>query len=190
MRCLGRLAYLAAVAALLSGCTSGSNVEPSCSRNDSEIFVLEAQAVPSSTQLPCVASLPAGWTYDGFQISDGFARFWLDSDRAGVRAVEVDLRAGCDVSQAVEVPPGPDELGARTYELPTSIEPRLTGSRSIVFPGGCITYRYAFSAGSAATLILEADEALSMVPRQPIVDRVRRDLGLTLCGAGAPPCAG
>jgi hypothetical protein len=183
------IAMITIAAGLLTGC-AGAKDQPSCARIDRSIFVLEAQAVPSATQLPCVDALPAGWTYNGFQITDGLVRFWLDSDRAGLRSVETDLSASCDVSDAVEVPPASDELGTRTYQRPTSITPHFTGSRFIVFPGGCITHHYTFSAGASATLVLEAEAALSMVPRQPIVDMVQKDLGLSLCGAGAQTCAG
>jgi hypothetical protein len=38
--------------------------------------------------------------------------------------------------------------------------------------------------------VIEADRALSSVPRTEIVAEVRKDLDLSLCGAGATKCAG
>lgn len=137
-----------------------------------------------------MASLPVGWQFDSFQVRDGSARFWLGSDRAGVQAVEVELTPACDVTSAVSVEPAPDETAAEVFQQPESLRPQFTATRFLRFDGGCIAYHYAFAPGAASTLVLEADEALGMVPRQEVVDRVRQELGLTLCGAGAPPCAG
>jgi hypothetical protein len=77
----------------------------------------------------------------------------------------------------------------RTYQRPESLDP-FVGTRSLLFPGGCIEYRYRFAAGSASALVIEADRALSSVPRTEIVEEVRKDLDLSLCGAGATKCAG
>lgn len=186
------IASVAMAAMTLTGCAGGQSTSgmPTCSRLDQHVLVLEAQSVPSATELPCVSELPAGWTYSGFDIRDGSARFWLDNDRAGIHAAEVELTASCDVSQAVAVDADPDEAGTKVYQEPTSLPPGFTGVRYLVFPGGCISYRYSFGKDAPATLTLEAQQALSLVPRGPIVDQVRKDFDLTLCGAGAPPCQG
>jgi hypothetical protein len=115
---------------------------------------------------------------------------WLESDRAGIRAVEAILTPRCDVGDAIEVDPAPDEAGTRRFEEPVSLDPAYVANRYYVFDGGCITYRYRFAQDAAPTLALEADEALSFVARSVYVERVRDDFGLTLCGAGAPPCEG
>ena len=150
--------------------------------------MLAAQAVPSATLLPCIRSFPAGWSYDGSDIRSGQATFWLDSDRAGRRAVEVDLARTCDTRGAVEVGPAPDEVGTTRFEKPISLQPIYQADRYYLFAGGCVTYRFRFAAGASTTLALEVAEALSFRPRQPLVDEVREDFGQILCGAGAPPC--
>ena len=59
-----------------------------------------------------------------------------------------------------------------------------------MFHGGCITYEFEFDDGQTASLLFEADAALAMQPRGPLVDEVRSTTdGLSLCGSGAPPCA-
>jgi len=179
-----------AVVLLLPGCATNAGHVPLCSRPADDLLVLEAQSVPSATRLPCVTTLPFGWTFGGSLVQSGRSRFWLDSDRAGIHAVEVDLIRTCDISGAVEVAPGPTELGVKVYEQPTSLPPRLAGTRSIVFRGGCITYRYDFSAGAPSTLLLEAIGALGMLPRRVMVRVVDQYTGLTLCGANAPSCVG
>lgn len=183
------VAILLALAAVLPACANTTVATVAC-RLDEWALVLSAQAVPSATLIPCIAELPAGWTFSGSEIGDGASRFWLDSDRAGIRAVEVSLTASCDTSEAVEITPSPDEAGARVYSEPIALRPALWANRYIVFPGGCVTYRYRFRSGASTTLSLEAEEALGFFPRAALVKQVREFLGQTLCGAGAPPCEG
>jgi hypothetical protein len=184
-------AILLTIAAASGGaaCSTGDESQPVCSRHEASILMLEAQSVPSATFLPCIAELPIGWQFGGSQVRDGGTTLWLDHDRAGFHAVEVVLAPRCDVAAAVEVPPAPDEVGMRTYQQPETLDP-FVGTRSLLFPGGCIEYHYRFSEGSASALVIEADRALSSVPRTAVVTQVRRDFDLSLCGAGATKCAG
>ena len=76
------------------------------------------------------------------------------------------------------------------FVRPDSLEPSFTGTRFLLFDGGCIGYTFHFSSGAPSTLAIEAVEALSLLPRATIVAEVAKDPGLILCGAGAPPCAG
>lgn len=186
-RSLGALLAVLSLAAS-SGCTSARWQVPECSSED-RLLVLMAQAVPSATMVPCVADLQPGWSYAGFEVTNRLARFWLDSDRAGIGAVEVDLTGSCDTSGASEVPPAADEVGARVFVEP-GLQPTFTGARLIVFEGGCVTHRYRFATGISPGIALEADEGLSLLPRSQLVEAVRDRFELTLCGAGAEPCAG
>src|SRR3954453_7496295 len=61
----------------------GVDGTPTCGTGS--LLVLSAQSVPSARQVPCIASLPAGWKVGGVQIDDERTRFWLDSDVAGHR---------------------------------------------------------------------------------------------------------
>ncbi len=158
---------------------------PECGPNHTTI--LSAQAVPSAAALPCLAALPTGWAYGGGDIHSGQARFWLSSDQAGWRAVTITLTKTCDVSRAHEVPS--DEAGARRFEKPTSLTPELTDVRSYVFPGGCVTYRFAFASGAPTALVFDVDAAVSFVPRADVVAFVRDTEDLALCGRGVP-CVG
>jgi hypothetical protein len=188
MRCRA-IAFAAAVlASLVPGCASSQSALPECTATDEPILILTAQAVPSATRLPCISTLPAGWGFGGWLIRSDLARFWLDSDVAGYHAVEMDLTADCDTSEAVEVPPSPDEAGTRVFEEPASLPPRFSGRRYVVFPGGCLTTVYRFAPNAPATLALEADAAVGLLARSVIVREVRDEFGLSLCGAGAPPC--
>ena len=154
---------------------------PACGTGHS--MILSAQAVPSAALLPCIAALPAGWTIGGADIASGKSSFWLDSDRAGPRAVTVTLTAACDTSGAQQVPS--DQPGTRRFERPLSLAPQFSALRFYTFPGGCATYRFSFTPGTSPVLAVTADGALSFVPRPVLVDWVRRTEGQTLCGRGA-----
>jgi hypothetical protein len=160
---------------------------PMCGR--SNLMVLMAQAVPEAEAVPCVASLPAGWDLAGVQVQRGRARFWLDSDVGGDRAVEATLlpAAECQVSEPTEVPS--DEMGTRRFERPERLPPGLRSTRTYLFAGGCVTYRFAFDQEATASLMFVADNALAFQPRAELVEEIRDRNGLRLCGAGAP-CPG
>jgi hypothetical protein len=175
----------------LNGCSAGGGGRtPLCVNTEDGVFVLLAQSVPSATELPCVSEFPVGWTFGGSDISSGLSRFWLDSDRGGIHAVEVSLQRSCDTTGAVEEHPAPDEAGTRVFIRPDSLKPSFTGTRFLLFEGGCIGYTFNFSSGAPSTLAIEAVEALSLLPRATIVADVAKDPGLILCGAEAPPCDG
>jgi hypothetical protein len=150
-------------------------------------MILSAQAVPSAAKLPCIAGLPSGWMVDSTDIANGQARFWLDSDRAGNRAVTVTLTARCDTSGAIRIPS--DQPGARRYERPLSLQPRFELVRMYTFAGGCVTYQFSFVAGAAPSLGIPIDTAIAFKPRSVLVEYVQRTEDLALCGRGAP-CRG
>jgi tRNA A-37 threonylcarbamoyl transferase component Bud32 len=142
--------------------------EPACPdpEPESDALILEAQSVPSATLLPCVNldELPAGWTFSGLDVSDGRSRLFLDSDRAGFRAVNIDLVAGCDVAGATEVPT--DEPGTKRYERALPRDDRYVGTRYYVFDGGCAIYRFDLTGPGRAGLAEEASVAMSFMSRE------------------------
>ncbi len=158
---------------------------PQCGTDHS--IILAAQAVPSAAVVPCVASLPSGWQVGGADIGSGHARFWLDSDQAGLRAVTISLSAACDVSGARQIPS--DQPGTRRFERPLSLSPQFADLRFYTFPGGCATYYFRFAPGMSPMLAIPVDGAVSFVPRATLVDYVRSTENLALCGRGAP-CPG
>ena len=161
---------------------------PSCGTDD--VMILMAQAVPSASVVPCVAALPAGWDIGGVRIHQDTGRFWLDSSVAGDRAVEVTLRPpdACDLTGADDVPT--DEPGIPRFDRPEQLPPALRATRSYLFDGGCVTYRFEFDEDANASAMVALDDALTFQPRAELVAEVERQSGLSLCGADAPPCAG
>jgi hypothetical protein len=193
-RACRRLAVAAAVVAgtvAVSGCVASPYQRVSCtSHSRQSIFVLVAQAVPSATLMPCANPLPGGWSIGGFEVRSGLARIWLDSDRAGARAAEITLTSSCDVAGVTQLPPTSRGWPpVQRYEAPAAQQPPAT-VRYYLFTGGCVTYRLAFSRQTAPALFGQAGQLLGFTTRSRYVNGVRSKQGLTLCGAGAPPCAG
>ena len=188
-RRIGRVAAIPIVLVTLAGCSAraGDATEADCPIEGGELFVLMAQSVPSATLIPCIEALPAGWAYGGSDVSNEVARLWLDSDRGGIHAVEMSLEASCRISGAVDVTNSTTEGGVRVYLVEFDLHP-FSANKYFVFPGGCVTYRYRFGPDAEPTLALEADEAVTFGLRTVLVRQVQEELGLTLCGAGAPPC--
>jgi len=184
-----RALLLAVTAALVTpACSAGRYRQASCrGLSKQSIFVLKTQTVPSTTYVPCVLRLPKGWSYGGSDVRSGTAQFWLNSDRAGHHAAQVTLTRDCDVSGAAlaNVPTPP---GLVRYDEPSSTPPLSTSY--FVFPGGCITYRLSFTERSAPSIFRQDDGMLGFTPRSVYVDDIRKRVGVSLCGAGAPPCPG
>jgi hypothetical protein len=173
-----------------SACATSASKMPPCTRPDDRTLILIAQAVPSATKLPCIESLPVGWTFGGSLVETDLARMWLDSDVGGIHAVQVDLVARCDTAEAVEIPPGPGEGGTKVFQQPVSLPPNYVATRFVVFPGGCLRTRYRFAADAPAALAIEADAAVGLIARATVVAEVEDAFGLSLCGVNAPPCEG
>jgi hypothetical protein len=177
---------------VLSSCSIGSVIrtEASCNSDSGSFAVLSAQAVPSATLLPCIGDLATGWTYAGSDVVSGRSTFWLDSDRAGIHAVEVSLAASCSIQGMNDVTSYSTEQGVEVYRRPISPRP-FEADFAYTFPGGCVTYRFRFAdVDGSGTLVSEADQALTFLPRSKAVQLVHQAYGTTLCGADAPPCVG
>ncbi|HSH58879.1 MAG TPA: hypothetical protein VK988_04395 [Acidimicrobiales bacterium] len=158
------------------GCVGPETAIPEC-QAVGRLAVL-AQAVPSASMVPCVAEMPVGWSFSALDVDSGHARFWLDSDRAGLRAVEVELLAACDVEGATVV--AGDEEGIERHQRLTSLAPKFTGTTYDVFDGGCVAYHYQLSSGAHIGLHEELHDAVALYPRQVLADELRNDLGLEL----------
>jgi membrane-associated phospholipid phosphatase len=162
---------------------------PACGTGD--VMVLVAQSVPSATLLPCVATLPAGWTVGVLHVQRGRTTFALNSDRAGSHAVDVELTgpSGCRgiTAAATEVPS--DEGGTRRFATPERVQPSLRSTTTYLYDGGCVRYRFDFKEGASGALALDATTALAFIDRHEIAAAVAGRSSGVLCGAGVP-CPG
>jgi hypothetical protein len=82
-----------------------------------------------------------------------------------------------------------DDAGLRLYEEATVQHPGVT-VRHYVFTGGCATVRYSFTRQTAPLIFDQAQDLIGYNLRSDHVRAIRREAGLTLCGAEAPPCPG
>ena len=144
--------------------------------------MLMAQAVPTATAVPCVATLPTRLSFGGATAGNGQARFWLDSDRAGHRAVTVTLTRACDTSGAGPVPT--DEAGTDRLDRDGAAA-RGGPDRFYRLPGGCVSYDFSAAARTDPELVTAAADALGFLARTELVAYVRQQSGQPLCGAGA-----
>jgi tRNA A-37 threonylcarbamoyl transferase component Bud32/membrane-associated phospholipid phosphatase len=158
-----------------TGSSLAVTTRPECGM--SHTMILMAQAVPSATLLPCIATLPSGWTFGGAAFQNDQAQFWLDNDRAGARALVVTLRPRCDVAGELRV--HPDESGTSRFE--TVAFPKR---RSYLFRGACATFDLSYPL-AVSSLVSDVDSAIRFTRRSALVEFVRRSEGVVLCGADA-----
>lgn len=170
----GVLALLGLV--LLVGCVGPETAIPECEPGGR--LAILAQSLPSASLVPCIEQMPVGWSFDALDVDSGHARFWLNSDRAGLRAAEIQLVHDCDVSGATSV--DSEELGVQRYQRLSALSPRFIGSTYDVFDGGCVVYRYELASGPHIGLYQELHDAVGLFPRQALHDDLRADLGLDL----------
>lgn len=177
MRPVALICSAALSALVLSGCSGATPdlaTAPGCS--STERLGLVAQSVPSSSYVPCVTRLATGWHSDRLVIRTGSTTFELASDRAPNSPVRVSFGARCSTSAAAPVPPR--TLGGRTYLGLRTIDPMFTGTLYDAFPGGCVTYRFAFRRGPHIALMAELQSSIGFVARDRLDRSLRRRLGV------------
>jgi hypothetical protein len=124
------------VAGGLAGCgsdgsTAAITTPPQCPVGDGGAgngVILMAQSVPTAAWVPCMhPALPSGWTFQQLDVRDGMSRFWLDSDRDGIRAIEVRLEESCDTSGTTEI--ASDREYMHRLERVRQVSPTYAGER-------------------------------------------------------------
>jgi hypothetical protein len=173
------LLILVLVASFGSACSGMlPRTTPNCDEDEhGDVLVIEAQSVPTAEQVPCVGALPVGWSLTDFTATDEGTHFYLDSDRAGFRAVKVELRPDCDIGDASEVPS--DTPGTEQYERIDTLGERYSGTRYYIFEGGCVTYDFDFTGEGRTELAREVSLALDFFPRADL-EELAREHGLEL----------
>jgi hypothetical protein len=166
--------------ALLSGCGQVGALSSelvACEEGDdgtpSNGVVLMAQAVRSASWVPCLETMPLGWHFSEMDVDKDLARFWLDSDRDGMHAIEVRLTEACDTEGATEIPS--DRDGMRRLERVTQVSPQYVGRRFYLFDGGCITVVFKLSGQNRAEPLAVATQGLGAVPRAQLQTLVREE---------------
>jgi hypothetical protein len=173
---------LVALAMSLVGCASDTTATteiPACTPgndNASNGVVLMAQSVPTATWVPCMRmSPPLGWDFHHLDARNGNAKFFLNSDRDGQKAIEVRLEESCDTAGATEI--HSDREGMRRLERVTRTTPNYLGRRYYVFEGGCITFVFRLSGQSRGEPLALATQVVGVVSREDLRDQVHEQSG-------------
>lgn len=163
-------ALVIAVCLLGAACSVQSATPlPSCTEGGSGLIA--AQSVPSATLLPCVGSLPDGWTADAVDVNQDRTIIRFDSDRAGEDAAVLRFTESCDIGPAVSTPS--DHDGAQRFDDIQRLQPSFKARRLYVFEGGCVTWLFDFDRGVSATQSVAIGDSLTLVPRQLVNDQLR-----------------
>ena len=175
-----RLAALACLLPLTAACSGSLEIGPEptgpqCSfqaggRPADPTVVLMAQSVPSSSLLPCIRTVPAGWRFEHIEVTDRGTHFWLNSARDGTHALAVVMSRNCDVADAKET--SSEQAGTRRYERGGRVGAGYRGQRYYVYPGGCITYDFNLRGTTGAEPMVAVSQALGFITRDAIARMV------------------
>ncbi len=174
-----RAALVAAVALLLSGCgtVNFDSEAVACAQGDDGTptngVVLMAQSVPTASFVPCLEGMPVGWHFAALDAQSGSARFWLDSDRHGMHAIEVRLTESCDTRGATQIPSERPDM--QRLERVIKVHPQFIARRFYVFDGGCITVVFTLSGSDSSEALAVATQGLGAVKRDALRDLVREE---------------
>jgi tRNA A-37 threonylcarbamoyl transferase component Bud32 len=182
LRRVGLLALVVVLLALFGSVIAGgvanndadatplNNTNLSC--GDLEPLWLQAQAVPSASQVPCVRFLPVGWSVAMVTVNNGRSVITLDHDRAGNAALVVRLTAACDPSGAAEGP-SPD-AGVRHYQGIESRSGQFTATWYDQFLGGCVTSQLHLTTDPNGEFAAQAPQVLGFTSRAALQEALSR----------------
>jgi len=140
---------------------------------DLEPLWLMAQSVPSASLVPCVQLLPVGWTVAHVTVNNGRSVITVDHDRAGKRALVVELTAAaCDVTGATKVTS--EQRGVDRYWRVDRTAPEFSAARLYDLPGGCVTEQLTVPAASRQQLTTESSSAFGFVSREELRQALRQ----------------
>jgi tRNA A-37 threonylcarbamoyl transferase component Bud32 len=127
---------------------------------------LQAQAVPSASQVPCVRYLPVGWSVAQVTVNNGHSVITLDHDRAGAAALVVRLTATCHPTGAVEGLSLTE--GVRRFQRIESRSGKFTATWYDQFPGGCVTSRLHLTTDPNGEFAAQAPQVLGFMTRSAL----------------------
>jgi tRNA A-37 threonylcarbamoyl transferase component Bud32 len=127
---------------------------------------LQAQAVPSASLVPCLRPLPAGWTFAGANVRNGWSQFTVNQDRVGYPALTVRLTPTCDTSGAIRRPS--NEPVTQRYERPQTGSSARGTTWYTLFPGGCITTQFHPASSTYAGFADEVTSTLDFATRHSL----------------------
>ena len=154
---------VAIVAAGAASCSRvARNEHPVCEARPATRLL--AESVPTAEFVPCVRSLPVGWSFSGLDAVDGRGTFWLNSDDGGERALQASLVPTCR-PEGTRTAPGSAPARVHRYVDVRDTSP-YRAVWTDVFPGGCARYLLSFVAGARSDrLVGQLERGLSLIAR-------------------------
>src|SRR5512132_436333 len=127
---------------------------------------LLAQSVPSASLVPCVGTLPVGWSFGEVDVNDGRSVISLNHDRAGTGVLVVRLTAACDTRGATPVSSTQPQV--QRYQRIQRQAPGFEATRFDRFPGGCVTTQATVPAANRAEITSQLATILHYTTRQAL----------------------
>jgi hypothetical protein len=186
---LRRVGLLALVAVLLA--FFGSIIADSVTTNEAgktpvnntslrctelEALWLLAQSVPSASLVPCVRSLPVGWSVAEVAVNNGRSVLTLDHDRAGDRALVVRLTAACAPSGAVAGPSANADV-RHSQRIESSAGGEFAATWYDQYPGGCVTTRLHLTTDPNGEFAAQAPHVLGFITRAALGEALSQRSG-------------
>lgn len=164
-------AVVAAVALVATACSVERSINaPYCEGERSSLLIV-AQSVSTASQVPCLTTLPTGWSVTTVRVNEHHTVITFDSDRAGEGAAVLSFEESCDVTESVSAVS--DLPAADRYDFVESVSPSYEAVRSYVFPGGCVLWNFDFDDGTSATESVAIGNTLLLLSRRDLNDNIR-----------------
>jgi hypothetical protein len=144
--------------------------------------VLMAESVKTAALIPCVRSLPIGWSFGSFSARDGVSTYSLDSEVGGRSALDVTFRRSC---RPTGTNAGSHRAGVRLVRDVRSRDP-YRARWTYTFDGGCAILAIAFAPGAPVTRLLhDVESGMSFLSRATIDRTLEEQQGRGLGPASA-----
>lgn len=146
---------------VLPACEPSANEQPLCGHRSP--LTLMAESVRSASFVPCVSSLPVGWSFTGFAADERHATFGLEGEVAEGGRAEVGLTRSCDTS-------GFQQVQSDRSDVDEYASPSLGAGATwiFVFEGGCVRVHVAVSTTPSSVRPSVIRDAIAFVPAEAL----------------------
>ncbi len=169
-RGLAALVVVLVAGLVLPSCGTTSLARPDCRADRPDTLVVVAQSVRTADLVPCIDTMPPGWSFRELQVSQDGSTLVIASDRAGDEALTVTLDRRCSTAGAKRIPS--DEVGTQRFERVRAVSPSYSGIRYYTFPGGCVRYEFRLESELVSGLLNEASLMVGFTSREDLRRRV------------------
>jgi len=134
-----------------------------------------APAVPSPQWLPCIRTVPPGWSFDEVRPRYGEVTMLFNSHRDGMQAQTVLLRPSCDLTGATDM--AQRASGDAPLRAGDEGQRRLRRRAALHLRRGCVSYRFDLRGSTRAEPVAAVSESLAFLSRQKLDEMVRQVSG-------------